>query len=120
PEGVRGAQARPRTRRGARKRAQGVREGRARAAQVPAGGRIHRRAAEDLDRQDPALQAARARSGESGRRARVTPANEPRSAEVSWRGRPVRVEYEWVGEGHRVLVFLPEGLGSRAMWRDFP
>jgi pimeloyl-ACP methyl ester carboxylesterase len=47
-------------------------------------------------------------------------AGEPRFAEVSWRGRPVRIEYEWVGDGRRVLVFLHEGLGSRAMWRDFP
>jgi pimeloyl-ACP methyl ester carboxylesterase len=45
---------------------------------------------------------------------------EPRFAEVSWRGRPVRIEYEWIGAGDRVLVFLHEGLGSRSMWRDFP
>jgi pimeloyl-ACP methyl ester carboxylesterase len=51
----------------------------------------------------------------------MTGAPQPRFAEVSWRGRPVRIEYEWVGgEGHPVLVFLHEGLGSRAMWRDFP
>jgi pimeloyl-ACP methyl ester carboxylesterase len=50
----------------------------------------------------------------------MTGALEPRFAEVSWRGRPVRIEYEWLGEGHPVLVFLHEGLGSRAMWRDFP
>ncbi|MBC8021881.1 MAG: alpha/beta hydrolase [Burkholderiales bacterium] len=39
---------------------------------------------------------------------------------VPWRGRPVRIEHQWVGEGERALVFLHEGLGSRAMWRDFP
>ncbi|MBC5781903.1 alpha/beta hydrolase [Ramlibacter sp. USB13] len=33
----------------------------------------------------------------------------------------VRVEYEWVGAEHApVMVFLHEGLGSVAMWRDFP
>jgi pimeloyl-ACP methyl ester carboxylesterase len=47
-------------------------------------------------------------------------AAESRFAEVAWGSRPVRIEYEWVGEGDRVLVFLHEGLGSRAMWRDFP
>lgn len=44
-------------------------------------------------------------------------------AEISWRGRSVRIEYEWVGaaaEGAPLLVFLHEGLGSVAMWRDFP
>ena len=41
-------------------------------------------------------------------------------AEIAWDGRAVRIEYEWVGEGTQTLVFLHEGLGSRAMWRDFP
>jgi pimeloyl-ACP methyl ester carboxylesterase len=34
-----------------------------------------------------------------------------------------RVEYEWIGapeEGAPVIVFLHEGLGSRAAWRGFP
>ena len=34
-----------------------------------------------------------------------------------------RIEYEWVGAaaaGAPVMVFLHEGLGSVAMWRDFP
>jgi len=44
----------------------------------------------------------------------------PAFAEIEWEGRPVRIEYEWVGEGERAIVFLHEGLGSRAMWRDFP
>jgi pimeloyl-ACP methyl ester carboxylesterase len=39
---------------------------------------------------------------------------------VDWDGRPVRIEYEWVGAGDTTLVFLHEGLGSLAMWRDFP
>jgi pimeloyl-ACP methyl ester carboxylesterase len=48
------------------------------------------------------------------------PAGGPRFVEVPWDGKRVRIEYEWVGEGARTLVFLHEGLGSRAMWRDFP
>lgn len=37
-------------------------------------------------------------------------------------GAPLRIEYEWAGAapGAPVLVFLHEGLGSVAMWRDFP
>ncbi|MEJ5990960.1 alpha/beta hydrolase [Ramlibacter sp. PS3R-8] len=38
-------------------------------------------------------------------------------------GRPLRIEYEWVGHAPGpapLLVFLHEGLGSVAMWRDFP
>ena len=34
-----------------------------------------------------------------------------------------RLEYEWIGPSANAaptLVFLHEGLGSRAMWRDFP
>ena len=34
-----------------------------------------------------------------------------------------RLEYEWVGEripGRPALVFLHQGLGSIAQWRDFP
>ena len=58
-------------------------------------------------------------------------------AAITWRGRPVQLEYQWVGvapgqpdqpdqpdqpEALRqpVLVFLHEGLGSRAMWKEFP
>ena len=43
--------------------------------------------------------------------------------ELDWAGRPVRIEYQWVGSSERtapVIVFLHEGLGSVAMWRDFP
>ena len=38
-------------------------------------------------------------------------------------GRALRIEYEWVGTAvadAAVMVFLHEGLGSVAMWRDFP
>ncbi len=42
-------------------------------------------------------------------------------AEIAWGGRPVRIEYEWVGASRGpALVFLHEGLGSLSMWRDFP
>jgi len=38
-------------------------------------------------------------------------------------GRPVRIEYAWVGPAGRstpLLVFLHEGLGSVALWKNFP
>jgi pimeloyl-ACP methyl ester carboxylesterase len=38
-------------------------------------------------------------------------------------GRNLQIEYEWTGlpgPGVPLLVFLHEGLGSVAMWRDFP
>ena len=44
-------------------------------------------------------------------------------ASLNVQGTPLRIEYEWTGEaaaGAPVLVFLHEGLGSVAMWRDFP
>jgi pimeloyl-ACP methyl ester carboxylesterase len=44
-------------------------------------------------------------------------------ASLSIQGAPLRIEYEWVGTataGAPTLVFLHEGLGSVAMWRDFP
>jgi pimeloyl-ACP methyl ester carboxylesterase len=47
-------------------------------------------------------------------------ASAPRFAEIAWDERRVRIEYEWAGDGAQTLVFLHEGLGSRAMWRDFP
>jgi len=43
--------------------------------------------------------------------------------EVPWRGRSVRIEHQWIAREHSdrpLLVFLHEGLGSVAMWRDFP
>jgi pimeloyl-ACP methyl ester carboxylesterase len=43
--------------------------------------------------------------------------------EILWRQRPIKIEYQWVGVTSKeapVLVFLHEGLGSVAMWRDFP
>jgi pimeloyl-ACP methyl ester carboxylesterase len=44
-------------------------------------------------------------------------------AEISWRGSPLRMEYQWVGaarSAYPVIVFLHEGLGSAALWKDFP
>src|SRR5512138_1138184 len=44
-------------------------------------------------------------------------------AEVRQAGRPVRLEYHWVGvrdESAPLVVFLHEGLGSASMWRRFP
>jgi pimeloyl-ACP methyl ester carboxylesterase len=43
--------------------------------------------------------------------------------EVTRAGRPVALEYSFVGadrSGAPTIVFLHEGLGSVAMWRDFP
>ncbi|MDR3368198.1 alpha/beta hydrolase [Rhodoferax sp.] len=43
--------------------------------------------------------------------------------EIDWAGRTVRIEHLWIAP-HRssapLIVFLHEGLGSLAMWRDFP
>jgi pimeloyl-ACP methyl ester carboxylesterase len=51
----------------------------------------------------------------------MSPATE--FAAISWRGRPVRIEYQWIAPERGdapLLVFLHEGLGSIAMWKDFP
>ncbi len=42
--------------------------------------------------------------------------------DLDWRGRPVRLEYEWLGTdtAEALMIFLHEGLGSRAMWKNFP
>jgi pimeloyl-ACP methyl ester carboxylesterase len=44
-------------------------------------------------------------------------------AELTWRDAPLRLEYQWVGvkqSQYPVVVFLHEGLGSVALWKDFP
>jgi pimeloyl-ACP methyl ester carboxylesterase len=44
-------------------------------------------------------------------------------ADISWQGRDIRLEYQWVGQAesdYPVIVFLHEGLGSVGMWKDFP
>jgi pimeloyl-ACP methyl ester carboxylesterase len=46
-----------------------------------------------------------------------------RFAEIGWRDTLQRIEYEWVGSERSAappVVFLHEGLGSVAMWKDFP
>jgi pimeloyl-ACP methyl ester carboxylesterase len=50
-------------------------------------------------------------------------ARSTRFADIVWRGVPQRIEHEWVGDPESPLptvVFLHEGLGSVAMWKDFP
>ncbi len=43
--------------------------------------------------------------------------------EIHWHERPVRIEHVWLSPeriGTPLIVFLHEGLGSLAMWKDFP
>lgn len=43
--------------------------------------------------------------------------------EIDWCGRHIRIELQWVGvtdPSAPVMVFLHEGLGSVALWKDFP
>lgn len=47
----------------------------------------------------------------------------PSFVALDWRGRPLSLEVQWVGSddpARPVVVFLHEGLGSVAMWKDFP
>jgi pimeloyl-ACP methyl ester carboxylesterase len=42
---------------------------------------------------------------------------------IDWQGRPVRIEHQWLNahlSDAPLMVFLHEGLGSVAMWRDYP
>ncbi len=42
---------------------------------------------------------------------------------LTWNTRPIHIEYAWVGVAAAdapVMIFLHEGLGSVAMWKDFP
>ena len=44
-------------------------------------------------------------------------------ASFDWDGRVIEIEYQWVGAAQRsssLMLFLHEGLGSLAMWKDFP
>jgi pimeloyl-ACP methyl ester carboxylesterase len=48
---------------------------------------------------------------------------DPAFADLVIGRRPQRLEYAWIGTADRgapVIVFLHEGLGSLAMWKDFP
>ena len=43
--------------------------------------------------------------------------------DIDWTGRRVRIEHQWLGRERSaapLIVFLHEGLGSLAMWKDFP
>jgi pimeloyl-ACP methyl ester carboxylesterase len=53
----------------------------------------------------------------------TAPFHQTQFAELTWRGAPLRLEYQWVGvpdSSRPVVVFLHEGLGSLALWKDFP
>ena len=42
-------------------------------------------------------------------------------SDIDWAGRQVRIEHTFVGGSvGPLVVFLHEGLGSLAMWKDFP
>ena len=44
-------------------------------------------------------------------------------ATIQWDERSVDIEYQWLGQADEsapLIVFLHEGLGSLAMWKDFP
>ena len=43
--------------------------------------------------------------------------------QINWADKSVQIEYQWVGtpdDARPLIVFLHEGLGSVAMWKDFP
>ena len=43
--------------------------------------------------------------------------------DIEWAGRQVRIEHQWIARektSASLIVFLHEGLGSVAMWKDFP
>ncbi len=43
--------------------------------------------------------------------------------DIDWGGRRVRIEHQWTAcerKGAPLIIFLHEGLGSLAMWKDFP
>jgi len=47
----------------------------------------------------------------------------PERIDIDWRGRVVHIEHQWIDRDSHdlpLIVFLHEGLGSLAMWRDFP
>lgn len=52
-----------------------------------------------------------------------SPLAEPAFAQIEWRDRALRLEYQWVGteaSDYPVIMFLHEGLGSVSMWKDYP
>lgn len=53
----------------------------------------------------------------------ASPPADVRFVELQWRGQPLQLETQWVGDlasARPVIVFLHEGLGSLAMWKDWP
>ncbi|MET0808829.1 MAG: alpha/beta hydrolase, partial [Pseudoxanthomonas sp.] len=51
------------------------------------------------------------------------PGQYPAFAEITWRDRRIQLELDWVGSAGAsapTVVFLHEGLGSVALWKDFP
>jgi pimeloyl-ACP methyl ester carboxylesterase len=53
----------------------------------------------------------------------MSPAGSIEFAAIHWRGQDVRMEYQWIARERAaapLVVFLHEGLGSLAMWKDFP
>jgi len=53
----------------------------------------------------------------------TTSAGKPAFVELDIGGRTLQIEHVWIGAEHRerpLAVFLHEGLGSLAMWKDFP
>ncbi len=47
----------------------------------------------------------------------------PEFVQIDWRDEPVRIELQWIDSERTeppLLVFLHEGLGSVALWKDFP
>jgi pimeloyl-ACP methyl ester carboxylesterase len=49
--------------------------------------------------------------------------SERRKIDIDWTGRTVTIEHQWLFEERGdlpLMVFLHEGLGSVAMWKDFP
>ena len=43
--------------------------------------------------------------------------------DIVWQGRTLRIEHQWIAPERSaapLMIFLHEGLGSVAMWRDFP
>jgi len=53
----------------------------------------------------------------------MPPDGAPGLVDVDWAGRTVAIEHAWIARertGRALFVFLHEGLGSLAMWKDFP
>ena len=53
----------------------------------------------------------------------LPPKQQSNFVDIPWRGRTIQIELDWVGHAvseHPTVVFLHEGLGSVALWKDFP